>query len=170
MNRLCKTQVTATSQTQWVAFTYPALMPQQDLWQIPLMATAQGAVLHFHSPGSVCLDITSLHFPLICDSRPERVYKAQGCLSDQISWKHTQHQHYVSYLNQQHDGQSLLRAHLLPLRGKESVGEIHVKEDFVCLHWTAWGKHMLMLKFHCIFLRACLASVQLHMWKINKTT
>lgn len=52
----------------------------------------------------------------------------------------------------------------------ESVGDIHVKGDFVCLHWTVWGKHMLMLKFHCILLWACLGSVQLHMWKINKTT
>lgn len=82
VNRLFKSQVAATSQTQWVAFTYPALTPQQDLWQILFMAAAQGAVLHFHSLGAVCFDITSLPFPLIWYSRSGRAHKSRGvCLS-----------------------------------------------------------------------------------------
>lgn len=139
MNRLCKTRVAATSQTQWVAFTYPALMPQQDLWQIPLMVAAQGAVLRFHSLGAACSDISSLHFPLICNSRAERVHKSRGRLSEQMSWKHTQHQHCLCYPNPQGDARPLLRApglvraRFLPSRGKESVRDIDWEGDLASI-------------------------------------
>lgn len=133
VNRICKTQVAATSQTQWMAFTYPALMSRQDLWQIPFAVVAQGAVLHLHSLGAACFDVTSLHFPLICDSRSERMYKSWGCLSEQISWKHPQHQHSASYLNQQPDGQSLVHARLLPFWGKESVRGTGLTGDFASI-------------------------------------
>lgn len=61
----------ATSQTQGVAFTYPSVVSQQDLLQSPLTVAAQGAVLCFHGLRAVCFEITSLHFPLICDSRSD---------------------------------------------------------------------------------------------------
>lgn len=121
MNRLFKSQVAATSQTQWVAFTYPALMSRQDLWQIPFTAAAQGAVLHFHGLGAVCFDITSLPFPLIWDAGSGRAHKSHGCLSEQISPKHTLHEDSVPCLNQEHDGQSPAHAQFLPLGGEESV-------------------------------------------------
>lgn len=156
MNRLFRSQAAATSQTQWVAFTYPALIPRQDLWQIPFMAAAQGAVPHFHSLGAVCFDITSLPFPLIWDSASGRAHKSQGCLSEQISWKHTLHQDSAL------TGTKSTMARAWPTPHSSLGGKQSVRKDLVCLLWTAQGRQMLMLTSPCILLWACFDSVQLH--------
>lgn len=159
MNRLFKSQVAATSRTQWVAFTYAALIPQQDLWQIPFTAAAQGAVLHFHSLGAVCFDIPSLPFPLIWDSGSGRAHKSQGRLSEQISWEHTLHQD-SAFLPRAESGCGWGSGH--PARGSskvQSVTQRGGKGGFVCLLWTTQGRQMLMLTSHCILLWACFDSV-----------